>query len=219
MATNTATVVWFPPTTTFTPFPTQGTTPTPDQRPGIGALIFSDGFTEGEAWSLGRTEQGSAAIGKGELTIALFSPKAYYFSTRQEPVLEDFYAEITASPSLCQGTDEYGMLLRYTGPASYYRFSLSCDGRARLDRVVSGQASSPQPWLQSGAVPPGAPSSSRLGVWSVGDELRFFVNDEYQFTVKDPLLASGTLGVFARAAGDQAVTVNFSELVVYQIDR
>ena len=49
--------------------------------------------------------------------------------------------------------------------------------------------------------------------------MRFFINDEYQFSVRDPLLASGRLGVFARSAGDTAVTVNFSNLVVREILR
>lgn len=213
----TPTVVWFPSTATFTPIPTRAITPTPEQKPGIGEELFSDDFTDAQAWQLGRTAEGSVALGKGELTIAIASPKAYLYSVRQEPVLDDFYAEITASPNLCRGLDEYGLLVRFSEPASYYRFSLSCDGQVRLDRVISGQASSPQTWLPSGAVPPGAPSSSRLGVWVVGEEMRFFVRGEYQFSVTDPLLSSGRLGVFARSAGETAVTVNFSDLVVYEV--
>jgi hypothetical protein len=213
----TPTVVWFPPTATYTPIPTRAVTPTPDRKPGIGEQLLSDDFTDAKPWQLGRTAEGSLALGKGELTIAIASPKAYLFSVRQEPVLDDFYAEITASPNLCRGLDEYGILVRFSAPASYYRFSLSCDGQVRLDRVVSGQASSPQTWLPSGTAPPGAPSSSVLGVWAVGNEMRFFVSGEYQFSVTDPVLPSGRLGVFARSAGDTAVTVNFSSLVVYQV--
>jgi hypothetical protein len=48
--------------------------------------------------------------------------------------------------------------------------------------------------------------------------MRFYANDEYLFTVHDPLLSSGLLGVFARSAGDMAVTVNFTELVVREIN-
>jgi hypothetical protein len=143
----------------------------------------------------------------------------YAYTMRDEPVLGDFYVEITASPTLCQGNDEYGLLLRMTSPADFYRYSLSCNGKIRLDRLVAGQASSPQPWMQSGTVPPGAPSISRLAAWIYGKEMRFFVNDTYQFTVKDPLLASGNIGVFARSAGENAVTVSFSELLVRKISK
>jgi hypothetical protein len=72
--------------------------------------------------------------------------------------------------------------------------------------------------LVSYAVPPGAPSSSRLGVWAVGNEMRFFVNNHYQFTISDPLLLSGSVGVFARSTIDWPLTVNFSDLVIYSVN-
>jgi hypothetical protein len=193
-------------------------TPTPDYRPDLGDMILTDDFASGEAWTLGRTSAGGAAIGKNELTIALSEPGAYVASLRETPVLGDFYLEITASPSLCRGLDEYGLLLRASSLRDFYRFSLSCDGQVRLDRLVGGAASSPQPWAISGAVPPGAPSISRLAVWAKGREMRFFVNEEYQFTVSDPMLPEGTIGVFARSDGENAVTINYSELVILEID-
>jgi hypothetical protein len=48
--------------------------------------------------------------------------------------------------------------------------------------------------------------------------MRFFANDEYLFTVDDPLLPFGLLGVFARSASDLAVTVNFSDLTVWAVN-
>jgi len=217
--TPTPTIVWFPATATYTPFPTATVQPTLDQRPGIGALTFSDVFSDSAAWLQSRTEEGSVTVVNNELTIAITedNERAYLFSVRTQPVFMNFYMEITASPNLCRGKDEYGLLLRVSPGLDYYRFSLSCDGNIRLDRVVQGQASSPQPWVLSGSVPPGAPSTVRLGVWAYGEEMRFFVNNEYQFTVRDPLLISGSFGVFARSAGDMAVTVNFSSLDVYEI--
>jgi hypothetical protein len=216
--TPTPTTVWFPPTATFTPYPTATfLPPTPDQRPGIGKIIFQDDFSDPSLWLLPSTANGSAAFGKNELTLAIQEQKAYVFSQRTEPILTDFYAEITAGPNLCQGADEYGLLVRLVSAATFYRFSLSCDGRVRLDRLTGGQASSPQPWLETGVVPIGAPSSSRLGVWASASEMRFFVNDVYLFTIQDPLIPSGLLGVFARSTGGHAFTVNFTDLVVYQI--
>jgi hypothetical protein len=216
--TPTETVVWFPPTPTFTPFPTRMVTPTVDLRPGIGDLLLEDNFNDPDAWELERNEQGSIALGKNELTIAIGKQKVYLSTLRRRTDLSNFYLEITASPSMCRGQDEYGLLLRATGKNNFYRFSVSCDGQARLDRLSGAEASSPQPWVLSGAIPPGAPSVSQLAVWAQGSEMRFFVNDEYLFTVRDPLFPSGTLGVFVRSTGEQAVTVNFSKLVVKKIN-
>ncbi|HEX9091692.1 MAG TPA: hypothetical protein VF831_09400 [Anaerolineales bacterium] len=216
-ASLTPTTVWFPPTATSTPFPTPVVTPTTDMRPNIGATLLEDDFSSHKGWSVSQSEAGSVAYGKDELTIAIGETNAYLLSVREEPIFTDFYLEITAEPNLCSGLDEYGVLFRVSPAIDYYRFSLSCDGQVRLDRVSGGTASSPQPWLLSGAVPPGAPSTSRLGVSAIGDEMRFFVNGQYQFTIHDPLLASGGVGVFARSTNKKAVTVNFSNLVVSEV--
>lgn len=218
LPTATSTIVWFPPTPTYTPFPTISISPTVELDPGKGDVVFEDQFDDPNKWNLISTTGGSVAFGDRELTIAISSKREYLFSVRSGLDFDDFFAEITANPNLCRGDDEYGMLVRVSPDLDYYRFSLSCDGHVRLDRIYQNEASSPQPWLPSGAVPPGAPSISRLAVWANGDEMRFFINDEYQFTVYDPLLNSGTFGVFARSSSDMAVTVNFYDLVVREIN-
>ena len=217
-ASTTPTIIWFPPTATPTPFPTPIITPTVDMRPKLGQILFDDDFSDPKAWTLTQSPSGSIALGKNELTIAIGETNAYLFSVREEPIYTDFYLEITASPNLCRDLDEYGVLFRVSPTIDYYRFSLSCNGQVRLDRVSSGQASSPQPWLLSGAVPPGAPSSSRLGIAAIGDEMSFFVNGQYQFSIHDPQLTSGGVGVFARSTNKMAVTVNFSSLVIYEVN-
>ncbi len=216
-ATVTPTIVWFPPTATPTAFPTQAITPTADMRPKTGGVILEDDFSANHGWTLTQTDQGSIAFGKTELTIAIGEDNVYLYSLRQDPLLTDFYLELTAEPTLCRKLDEYGVLFRVTPNIDYYRFSLSCDGQVRLDRVYKGQASSPQTWLMSGAVPPGAPSSSVIGIAAHGADLRFFVNGYYQFSINDPLISSGGIGVFARSTNKMAVTVNFSHLTVYSI--
>ncbi len=217
--TVTPTIIWFPPTATPTPFPTPIVTPTVDMRPNIGKILFEDDFSNNKAWTLNQSPSGSVALGKNELTIAIGETNAYLFSVREEPIFTDFYLEITTQPNLCRDLDEYGILFRVSPTIDYYRFSLSCNGQIRLDRVSKGQASSPQPWLLSGSVPPGAPSSSILGISAVGAEMTFFVNGQYQFSIHDPLLASGGVGVFARSTNKMAVTVNFSNLVIYEVIR
>jgi hypothetical protein len=216
--TPTATVEWFPVSATPTLMPTSPRTPTPEYRPDVGEVLLNDDFSDPESWTLGQTSSGNIALGINELTIAIAEPKAYDYSVRQEPVLGDFYLEITTSPTLCRGEDQYGILLRMSSPGDFYRYALSCDGRVRLDRIVQGIATSPQPWTNSGSVLPGAPITSRLGVWARESEMRFFINDQYQFTVTDPLLQSGNLGVFARSMGETAVTVNFSDLIVRRLE-
>jgi hypothetical protein len=180
-------------------------------------LILQDDFSNPGVWQLGQSVRGTTAISSNELSIVLNQSKTYLFSNRTEPFFNNFYLEIMASPSLCSGLDEYGLLFRVRSAADFYRYSLSCDGQVRLDRVVGGTGGSPQPWLVSASVPAGAPSSSRLGVWAAGREMRFFINDEFQFAVSDAYHDTGLIGVFARSAGDSAVSVSFSDLSVYEV--
>jgi hypothetical protein len=215
--TVTPTVVWFPPTTTPTAFPTPVITPTADMRPKTGKILLEDDFTDSTAWTLDLSDLGSVALGVYELTIAIGEANAYLYSLREAPIFTDFYLEVTAEPNLCRNLDEYGVLIRVSPKTDYYRFSLSCNGQVRLDRVIGGQASSPQPWMMSGSVPPGAPSSSRIGISAQGSQMDFFVNGQYQFTIHDPMLTSGGVGVFARSTNNMAVTVNFSDLIVYEL--
>jgi hypothetical protein len=186
-------------------------------RPKTGKILLEDNFTDPNAWTLSQSDLGSVALGVNELTIAIGEANAYLYSVREAPIFTDFYLEITAEPSLCRDLDEYGVLIRVSPKVDYYRFSLSCNGQVRLDRVIGGQASSPQPWMMSGSVPPGAPSSSRIGISARGSEMDFFVNGFYQFTIHDPVLTSGGVGVFARSTNNMAVTVNFSDLVVSEL--
>lgn len=216
---STPTVLWFPPTPTNTPRPIQYFTPAPDPRSDLGEVLLADNFSDTAVWSLSSSNRGSAALGINELTIAITQPKGYFFSVREQPILDDFYAEVTANPNLCLGTDEYGVLFRYQSNGDFYRFSLSCDGQVRLDRLFNGTAASPQPWMPSPVVPRGAPSESRLGIWTSGEEMHFFVNDQYIFGVEDAYLSRGLLGVFARSAGDNAVTVSFSDMSVRQVNQ
>jgi hypothetical protein len=74
-----------------------------------------------------------------------------------------------------------------------------------------------QPAAPSSDVPPGAPAEVRLGLWAVGPEFHFFLNDRYQFSVIDKNYRTGMLGVFAASTGTTPVTVTFSDMVVYDV--
>ncbi len=214
--TSTPTYVWFPPPPTDTPLPgaTQPISPTLTvQLPG-GNILFTDDFSDPSLWSLGRSAAGNASIIQNELSLVVTLPNGYLYSVRKGPLLTDFNAQITVSPTICRGEDQYGLLLRVTSNFDFYRYAITCDGRIRLDKYYQGVASSPQPQIYGLSVPPGAPSRSQLAVEARGKELKFYANGAYQFTVRDPSLLEGSIGVFAHAATEDAVTVLFSDLTV-----
>jgi hypothetical protein len=217
-ATATTTILWFPPTETPTPFPTQAVTPTPDLRPGLGGLSFSDTFSQPDLWNTSSGATARATVDHNQLTLSLSGQGPVSItSLRSQPVLDDFYAEVTVMLSLCGPADQYGMLFRQSPGDNYYRLALRCDGMLRIERSLSGSRSPLFDWLPSGDAPIGSPAEARIGIWAAGREMRFFLNDNLQFVVNDPYLPGGTIGFYAFASGVTPITVSFSDLSVFAV--
>lgn len=212
----TTTIIWFPPsaTPTLKAFPTN--TSLPEMNPGIGSIILNDDFSDATAWDTATSDQGTAAISRNRLTIAA-EPGIYLASMNRDVVLNDFYAEITARPSLCRGEDSYGIIIRSTGN-SFYRFTLTCNSMISMERIKNSVRLLMQEPTPSGDAPPGAPGEVRIGIWANGSEMRLFLNGRFQFSISDPSSPSGGFGVFARGAGNTPVSVIFSDLIVYDVD-
>ncbi|HAV75803.1 MAG TPA: hypothetical protein DCX53_00455 [Anaerolineae bacterium] len=185
-------------------------------NPGIGSVIFSDDFSDESAWDTAASDQGTAAISRNRLTLAA-QPNIYLVSMNRDAIISNFYAEITARPSLCRGEDSYGIIVRANGN-SFYRFTLTCNSMIFMERVKSSVRLLMQEPIASGDAPPGAPGETRIGIWAVGSEMRFFLNGRFQFSMTDPSFPSGGFGVFARGAGDTPISVLFSDLIVYDVD-
>lgn len=212
----TSTIVWFPPSATPTPQHLSTKAPTPEMRPGIGTDFLTDDFSDPSNWEIAASNQASSSIENNRLTLAV-QKQVYMTSLRRDTLLTDYYAEITAQPSLCKGEDSYGVLIRANG-GSYFRFALACDGTVRAERVSNSVRLVLQQPLSSGDVPPGAPGNVRIGVWAVGKEIRLFLNGRFQFSISDPSFPIGTIGVFVRSAGETAAVVSFSDLVIQEVD-
>lgn len=212
---QTPTIVWFPPSATATLLAVPTYTDTPEMSPGIGALTLSDDFSDESEWDTAVSDQASAVISANRLSLAV-QPGIYLQSLRHDLTLDDFYAELTARPSLCRANDNYGIIIRSTG-ASYYRFILSCDGQVRAERISGGVRLPIQDPLPSGDAPR-PPGEVRIGIWAVGGEMRLFLNGRFQFSVTEGTFPSGAFGVFARSAGENPLSVTFSDLEVYEVD-
>ena len=210
------TPVWFPATNTPSPQPFFTQAATPERLVGLTGVIAIDDFSNPTLWNTAQSNQGSATISRQRLTLSV-QPGIYLISLHRELFVGDFYAEITARPSLCRGSDEYGLLVR-ARPITYYRFALTCDGQVHAERISVKERHVLHESVPSGDAPPGAPSEVRIGVWAAGPEMRLFLNSRYQFSITDLNLDSGTLGVFAHAIGETPVTVTYSDLVVEGVE-
>jgi hypothetical protein len=159
----------------------------------------------------------SAQVQDERLILGLDSGPLSIVSLRHQPVLGDFYAEVTAALHLCSGDDQYGMLFHATSASVAYRFVLTCRGYIRLERLRGGAPEILQNWLMSGTAARGSPSVVRIGVWMSGPEMRLLLDDYLQFTLRDPVLRSGTIGFFAYADGQSPMLVSFAGLRVFSV--
>ena len=208
----TATIVWFPATATPTMVPTPASGATPEVLPEKGELILEDDFSSGKGWQTGQTASGSMAYGSQSLTLAISSGKTSLMSFRSGSALGDYYLEITASASLCRGSDNYGLLLRAASDRDFYRWIITCEGKMRLERLRDGVPAVLQDWTAAVA----RPDADRLSIWLSGTEMKFYIDGIFQFGVHDPVFPTGSIGVFARSGGENALTVNFSDLQIYK---
>jgi hypothetical protein len=217
--TATHTVIWFPPTATPTPPPTRAAvTATPPPPLELGAALLSDDFSRPSGWTTGHIESGSVAYGENELTLAVDAKNASLLSLREAPELTDFYLQVTASPSLCQQDDQYGVLFRASSAGDAYRLLATCSGRLRLERLLGGQASVVRDWITSSQIMPNMPASYRIGIWAKGSQIRVYINDVFELEAREPVHSKGGLGLYARQMGSTALTVSFSDLQVNALD-
>jgi hypothetical protein len=184
-------------------------------RPGLGEIFLEDDFSDPASWNVAASNQASASVENNRLTIAVQSG-VFMLSLRSDFPLSNYYAEITARPSLCRGEDHYGVLVRASA-SSYYRFALACNGTVRAERISGGTRLILHEPVPSADVPPGAPGEVRIGVWAVGRDIRLFLNGRFQFGISDPSFPGGTIGVYARSSGDTPTVVSFQNLVVQNV--
>ena len=217
----TSTTDWFPATATLTqtPFVKPATAPTlPEPLLGLGAEIIADDFSDISLWGTSQLEAGNVVYGKQVLSLAVAGNKGILTSYSQHELPQDFYMEMKASISLCQTGDQYGILFWVLAPGDAYRLVLSCEGRFRLE-LISGEAAIVlHDWEYGSHIMPGSPAEQHIGIWAGDGEIRIYVNGAFQFAEKTSPDRSGMLGVFARAGGETAMTVGFSDLVVYQVN-
>jgi len=211
----TPTPVWFPATATPTPLPTPLRSPTPDMRPSVGDVLLENAFESETAWHTYTGTIGKISFIDDHINLAINQPSGMIYAFRESTNFADVYAEITAKVNLCGGSDEYGLMLRVTSPRiDHYRIALTCSGEVKVVRVYGGRSVVLHPAESFPEVPVGFPGESVLGVWAANGELRIFLNGLFLFSVSDPVISEGAIGVYVRTSGDDPISVNFSQLEV-----
>ncbi len=203
---------------TAPPLATPNPSATPDPFQHAGQVLFADDFETETGWGLGAEEAGVVGLGGGRLTITVTQMGMSLLSLWGGPVVRGAYYQLTASPSLCSGHDEYSLLFNLLDENNYHRFSLTCDGLTQAARVENGATIPLRDFAPTGSVIAGAPAENELGVWSAGGTLHFYVNGVYLYTARDKTFTGGVVGLYVRARSSETVSVSFDDLTVWAVN-
>jgi hypothetical protein len=181
-----------------------------------GTLLAQDTFSGSALWNSVSGNSGDIIVSGEKITLAVKKEKGMLAVMRSETLPDDYYLEMTAEVRMCRGEDVIGVLFRAPNDQAGYRLMIGCDGRIALQQVIGG---SPHPivdWMNSHTLQPGLPFPIKIGILASGKTIRIFLNQVQQIEVNTDLFREGGLAVYARSIGDTPLTVNFSEIKIYQ---
>jgi hypothetical protein len=211
-----ATIVWFPATSTPTRQVTIQPSATPDSSIQYGNLIIDDQFRTPADWTKGSFADGNIEFSENALNLAVASPDGTLVSLRADTFANDFYLEASVTASLCTPPDTFGVVFWATNDRNYYRAAFNCSGQFRLEKVSNGRVSALSDWAASSQAvrTPGLPV--RVGLWVGRGLVRLYLNDEFQSSQTLAPTAGG-IGFFASSNGYTAVTTQFTDMQLYKV--
>ncbi len=203
------------PTATITPEPSP--TPTPDIIAGLAGLLLEDKFDQDRGWESPEVDFGGSGIVDGRFSLAVRQPGKFITAIEPDLLAGDFLFEVSVRAEVCTGDDEYGILFRVNQDLEHYRFTLTCDGEARVSRTFGGSEAALIPKTQTHAVFNGLLVENRLGVLAVGEDLRFFINGIEVFDARDSTSSVGKFGFIVRSRRGGQTTATFDDLDVFAL--
>jgi hypothetical protein len=180
----------------------------------LGPVIYRDTFTNDTGWTAQVTTSGGYSFVNGWIRLAVRMPNAAINAYSPPLELRDFYLEVTLRADLCSGDDEAGLLFRVVDPLNYYRFSITCQGGARVTRVIDGGEVALIPVTETFAVFPGAFVENHIAVLASGPIMTFFINGTEVFSAQDATFTLGGLGLYVHSRRSGQTTVSFDDLTV-----
>ncbi len=217
----TPTIDWFPATPTPTLQAITSPTPQPTRgglREGIVALIVDDDFTDQSLWETYQSSFGNAAFGAQNLTLAVSQENASLTSLSQHSLPSNFYLEVSIQTSLCQPSDQIGIIFWRQSQGEYYRLLVDNSGRYRLEVAQGGQNVVVHDWETANQMELATQATNRLGLYVNEGQFQLFINDAFQFSESIARDRDGGLEFFARTINGNAMTVRFSDLQIYQVE-
>lgn len=125
------------PTATITPEPSP--TPTPDIIAELAEPLLQDNFDQDRGWESPEVDYGGSGIVNSRISLSVRQPSTFLTTIEPDLLAGDFHFEVSVRAEVCTLDDEYGILFRVNPDSEHYRFTLTCDGEARVSRTFGGE--------------------------------------------------------------------------------
>jgi hypothetical protein len=185
----------------------------PDDAPVVGGdLLLEDDFEDAATSGLGESEDEASryAYEDGAYVVEVKEPETIVWA-RVRGTYDD--ARIAVDANVPSGADisAAGLIFHYQNPDNFYLFSVSNDGYYALELLEDDEWTVLIDWTPSDAV---SSSSNRLGVETLGDRIRLFVNDELLEETSDSTFYGGEVALALTSLQNSTAAVAFDNLLI-----
>jgi hypothetical protein len=173
---------------------------------------------DGSNWFVYNDEHINIEVQDNQLRMtALNADKYEAMMLSTQPIIDDFYMEVTATTGECSGFDRYGLVFRAPGftPIQGYLFGFTCDGMYSL-RIFDGvNFTAIVQWTHSELIHAGSNQTNQLGISAVGQELKLFANGKPLLELQDDRFSSGYFGLYIGAYSTPGFSVSYSDFAYW----
>jgi hypothetical protein len=189
---------------------------TPTPTPAGPQPLFADDFSNtASGWLESADGQASQGYRDGRFFFEVRVPDLIVWDNPGLN-LKDFDLQVTARQVSGGPENSYGVLLRYIDEGNFYRFDLTEDGGYAVLKSEHHEWVTLADWRESAHVKP-LGEANRIQVACQGDEMVFYVNDQFLVSVQDDSFERGDVGLFASTFAEPNVEVEFDDLEVWDI--
>jgi hypothetical protein len=127
--------------------------------------------------------------------------------------ITSYHLETSTTVSSETPSGAAGLIARFGGPGNFYLLTVDGAGTPAVQLWSDGQHATLQ---SASAVVNPAGEANRLAVEDDGSRIRFYVNQALVSEIVDPQLPPGRPGIATVAPSDNAATVDFDWIAIYQ---
>ena len=183
---------------------------------------YEESFATPGNWSVGDDGVASGKVEDGVYKLSVSQDSATFWATAGEEFKNGLYS-VEATQVGGPIDAGYGMLIRVDNEAdSFYKFAITSDGYARVDRCLSQCAEEvtlvENWWFETDTIIQGMNETNVLSVEANGGNLIFRINELEIGRVTDSILSEGDIGVFIETLGIGGVTVDFDNYKVLPLE-